>query len=129
MKVVAHLVELTEQLAIVTASVITEQYEVSVLGFARPNECANYAELAQARALVLARQILAEGLDAVNPGTYLTTGVPLTVVSSPPSTTGFPPPAALSPTPQLARPEPEANLPLQSPDPMLSNDFLDDVPW
>lgn len=95
MKVESVVKEISERYAAIEVSIMLEQKEVSVVGFALASESGRFVELAQARAIALARRILAEGLDAVDPADYLSSDASPVLVTPPahaPSPTAVPPP-------------------------------------
>lgn len=73
MIITATAIKLNDQQAIVQICVEGgEERKVCALGSAWAQESGRYIELAQARAMVLARQILEQGLEAVSPDDFMT---------------------------------------------------------
>lgn len=130
MEIISNLVQVDENMAIISVTVSSDSNKVVVCGTAMSNESGRFVELAQARAIVLAQQILAEGLDAVDPAAYVTAKSSTAPVPATPTVVS-PPPSSQTPSP-----EPETT-PVIEPSPSSPGlteagadaDDLPDVPW
>ena len=136
LKVISSLVQCEDGIAIMQIEVEREDFLFVVMGSALQGESGRYVELAQARALLLARQLLEQGLDAVNPDDYLTTsGRRVQSKAKPAASTPMSPSPAPTSVPSVVEPavakpavQPDLEPPVELDTPADPSDFPD-VPW
>lgn len=136
MVIITKVIEINEAQVVIQVCIdeFLKKNKVCVLGAATIDETNRYVELAQARAIALARRILAEGLDAVDPAEYLSPAAS-PALATPPAHVPLPTavPSSATPTKTAEPPiiQPTAVSPIDSqveetlPDPTE----LPDVPW
>jgi hypothetical protein len=71
MEIISNLIQFNENMAVCAVTIKQEDSIVTLYGMGLVSESLRYAELAQARAIELVRQILAEGLSVVSSEVFL----------------------------------------------------------
>lgn len=131
MDILCNLVECDGEMAVCSAMISTTERKVCVFGTASVVENGRFIELAQARAIALARRILAEGLDAVDPADYAT-AVPHTHQPTVVPPTAMPDAAPAS-IPETDTPptnlQPQSANRLPTPEPRKDETDLPEVNW
>ncbi len=104
MEITTTLLQLTEKLALCAASVRNEEKLVSVYASALAGEGARYVDLAQERALSLARQLFEQDLEALQPPEAVPAHMDTSVIDTaqPPTTSPAEMEPAWLPTPLTA---------------------------
>lgn len=134
MEITSNLVQIDEDMAVFSVMVLSEPNKVIVYATALSGESGRYMELAQARALVLARQILEQGLGSVNLDDFVTPPIEQEQLAAKAQTNippvVIPPPTAPAVEPAITRPDaqpqqPDVTVSGSSPDPSS----LPEVPW
>lgn len=152
LEIESKLLEFNERLTVSVVTVKQENCSITVYGTGLATESLRYADLAQARALVLAQQIIEDGVQSVQPEAFVTD---FSSVASPPvvkKVVGSSPSPAVTATDEvittepIPAPEAENRSPLSAPDadiastappppaelaPMVEEetDTRPDIPW